>query len=81
MPPAGVAVAVSEVLWPAHRFVSGDVIVTTALLFIVNVIESTAVHPVMLSVMLTVYLTVPAAAVTVGLATAVLLRFVAGDHR
>ena len=80
MPPAGVAVAVSEVLWPAHRFVSGDVIVTTALLFIVNVIESTAVHPVILSVMLTVYVVVPDTAVTVGLARAESFRFVLGDH-
>ena len=81
VPPDGAPDAVSVALSPVQRFVSGEAIVTVALLLMVNTIESTLVHPDILSVMLTLYVVVPATAlVIVGFATLVLLRLVEGDQ-
>ena len=81
MPPAGAPVAVSVVDWPRHRFVSGDAIVTDTAELIVSTIESSALHPVTLSVTVSLYVVVPAVGVAiVGLAAVVLLSPVAGVH-
>ena len=50
VPPDGVPVAVSVVLWPVHRLVSGEVTETVVAELIVRTIESTAEQPEMLSV-------------------------------
>ncbi len=52
-PDDGVPAAISVVLWPAHRFVSGDVMLTWALGFSVMTDESIDVHPVRTSVTVT----------------------------
>jgi hypothetical protein len=76
------AVAVSVVDWPAQRFVSGEAIVTDVAALSVSTIESTEVHPVILSVTVTLYLVVPATTgVIVGLATVELLQVgIVGDQ-
>ena len=70
--------AVSIVLWPAHKLVSVVAIVTVPAVLIVSIMESAVAQPVTLSVMVTLYLVVPATGVTVGLAAVALLRFVVG---
>ena len=59
---------------------SADDIVTVAVAWIVSIIESVDVQPVILSVMFIVYVVVPVTAVTVGLAADESLRFVLGDQ-
>ena len=49
-PPEGLPVAISVVLCPEHRLVSGEVALTLVAALIVRIIESTDVHPEILSV-------------------------------
>ena len=53
VPPAGKPVAVNVVDCPAQRFVSGETMVTVACELITRRIESTAVHPDLVSVTVT----------------------------
>ena len=81
VPPVGAPVAVSIDVFPAQMLVSGEDMLTVAVELIVSTIESSALHPVTLSVTVSLYVVVPAVGVAiVGLAAVVLLSPVAGVH-